>query len=538
MRGNRIDGLRQPMRCPGPHLLGVFLFWCLFAPGTTWAASEGPATARPGCPPILDRVQELRLGNGMLFLLLARHDLPTVAGRVRFRVGSVDCPAGRSGLAHMFEHMAFKGTDSIGTKDYARERIVEDSVSSVGSRLAEEVRRRDQADTTRISRLRAELNRLTERQESLSDPSEWPRLYDAYTYLYNAWTSVDFTEYTATLPANDLEVWMLMESERIQHPSMREFYREREVVMEERRQSTEDSPEGTAEELLGALAFTAHPYRLPTIGYMSEIETLTQDDALAFRKIYYVPGNATGVLVGDFDPAQAERMIRDYFGDIPPGPLPPEVGTVEPAQKGMRRGTVRQGTEREIMFAFPGVPPGGRNALVAELLSDVLTFDHTSRLTQRLEIQDKAVRSVSSGLGNYSRYPGLFEITATSQEGFTNEQVEALIWEELDRVVKEPVSARKLGEIQASHRKRYFRGLETNDGLADALIAAQTIYGDWRRSYEDVATIQKISPDEVTALAHDIFRKDKATVVYLEPEESPQAGGTGESLPDAKGGAR
>ena len=484
-------------------------------------------------------MEELRLDNGMCFLLLPRSDLPTVSGRIRFRVGNVDCPAGQSGLAHMFEHMAFKGTDSIGTHDYGRELLVQDSVSAAGTQLSREVRRRDQADTTRISRLRAELERLMQRQETVSDGNAFPQLYDGYTFDFNAWTSVDFTEYTASLPSNNLEVWMLMESERIQHPSMRGFYRERDVVMEERRQRSDDSPEGLAVELQGALAFAVHPYRLPTIGYMSEIETLTQVDAEAFRKIYYVPGNATGVLVGDFDPDQAKRMLRDYFGDIPAGPLPPEIGTVEPAPMGIRRGTIRKGTERRTMLAFPGVSPRGRKALVAELLSDVLTYDNTSRLTRRLEIQEKAVRSVSSSAnGGYYRYPGLFEIDAIPQEGFTNEQVEALIREELVRVVQEPVRAEKLAEIQASIRKRFYRGLETNNGLADALVSAQTVLGDWHRCYEDVATTQTITPEEVTALARELFSMDKATVVYLEPESARKADGSDVKSPDTGGGAR
>lgn len=254
-------------------------------------SSDNKAAKADFTPGVFQRVEEFRLDNGMLFLLLPRHDVPTVAGRIRFRVGNVDSPAGRSGVAHMFEHMAFQGTDAIGAGDPQQERAVEDSVRAVGLALSTELVKHDRADTARVHQLQAELGRLNERQAEVTVPNEFPRLYDQYTYNFNAWTSPDFTEYQTDVPANALEVWMLMESERIQHPSFRGFYRERDVVMEERHES-EDSPTDMAWELLGATVWQAHPYQLPVIGYMSDLQTLTLQDAEAFRSTYYVPGNA------------------------------------------------------------------------------------------------------------------------------------------------------------------------------------------------------------------------------------------------------
>jgi predicted Zn-dependent peptidase len=491
------------------------------------AAPAGAPSAVPSHPALFDRVEELRLDNGMLFLLLPRHDVPTVSGRIGFRVGNVDSPAGESGLAHMFEHMAFKGTDRIGTTDIRAERALEDSVSRAGTLLAAEVARRERADTATVSRLRSDLDRLLARQDEVTLPNEWPQLYDKYTFDFNAYTTPDVTVYTADLPSNNLEVWMLMESDRIRHPSMRGFYRERDVVMEERRERTEDSPEDAASDLFLSLAFTAHPYRHPVIGYMSELETLTQTEAEAFRRTFYVPGNATGVLVGDFDPVVAKREIEAYFGPMTPGPLPPEIPTVEPPQRGMRRGVLRAGTERQLFIGFHAPAPAAADAPVAWLLSDVLTRDDTSRLRKRLVIEEKVARSVGSSPDDgFQRYPGLFEIHAIPLPGVTNEKVEDLIWNELGKVAEQGVTLEKLDQIKSSHRKQSYRALERNGDLAQSLLENQMTFGDWRMSYKSLDRIDAVSPEQVKALARDLFRKDAATVVFLEPADSTgQEGG-------------
>jgi predicted Zn-dependent peptidase len=474
-----------------------------------------------GRPKIFDSVEEYRLDNGMLFLLLPRHEIPAISGRILFRVGTVDSPAGQSGIAHVFEHMAFKGTDRIGTREAAAEQVVQDSVARVGSLLAHEIGLRERGDTSEVGRLRGELERLTEKQMGLTVPGEYYKVYDRYSFNWNAWTSIDFTAYEADVPGNDLEVWMLMESERLKHPSLREFYRELDVIREERRQALEDNPQGMAWEQLCALSFLSHPYRLPVIGYMSDLETLTQEDAERFRAAYYVPGNGVAALVGDFDPVVAKTMIQSYFGDFKPGPLPSEVTTLEAEQKGMRRGVWRQGTERGLYIGFHTFAPSDRRSVMAGLLARILTQDNTSRLQHRLVVEEKMVRRVSADpSAGYARYPGLFVIEAQPLEQFTNEEIEVKIWEELDRLVREPVTEAKLREIKSSMRKESYRSLRTNESLANDLTRNQAIHGDWRHCYQYLDLVQAVTAEELTSLSRDLFRKDKTTVIFLEPEES------------------
>ncbi len=480
------------------------------------AQTQNQVFQKPG---VFDSVETHTLENGMRFLLLPRHDVPSISARILVRAGNVDNNVGQTGLAHMFEHMAFKGTDRIGTRDHAAELVVQKKVETAGLKLTAEVAKGYLADAATITRLRTELQELTEQQIALTEASEFSRLLETYTFDFNASTSKDFTDYHMELPANHIEAWMLLESERFQHPSFREFYREIEIVKEERRERTEDDPEGLADELLLSLAFTAHPYRFPTIGFMSDLDALNHEQAETFWKTYYVPSNAIGVIVGDFDPSEAKRMLDDYFGDIPAAPDPPPIATQEPQQRGIRRGTLRKGTERTLSIAFPGFHPASREASVARLLASVLSKDKTSRLDKRLDIDEQIVQSIwATANWGFLRYQGLFVIGATPLVSSNNEEVEGMIWEELERLQSEPTSDAELDQIREAYRKDYYYGLETNSSLAKELVYAQAIHGDWRESFKRFDSYSDISANEVTELAADLFQRDRASIVYLEPE--------------------
>ncbi len=470
-------------------------------------------------PPLFSQVEEYRLDNGMLFLLLPRHDVPMVSGAIYVKVGNVDNPPGATGLAHMFEHMAFKGTDRIGTRDIAAETAIGDSIVLAGRELTRRLRGGSDADSTRIAQLRSEIEGLEDRAAEYVIPMDFPRTYDGYTYDFNAYTNQDFTVYTATLPANNLEVWMLMESERLQNPVFREFYSELAVVKEERRQRADDNPETMSRERLKAMAFSRHPYRYPTIGYMDDLETLDPDQILAFWRDYYAPGNMVAALVGDFDPGEAGDLIERYFGDIPARPAPPNPDVDEPDQTESRRDVHRQGEERRLMMAFRGFDPNDPRCPAADLLSSALTRDQTSRLVQRLDLEEGVARRVtSSATGGYARYAGLFTITVDLMEGADNAQVEDLVWQELERLQAEPVTQAKLDEISASYRKGFIFQLQKNADLVGVLTGAQATQGDWRRSYQRFADYGQVTAEDVAELARELFVRDKVSVVYLEPE--------------------
>jgi len=498
----------------------VASIFCLQAHNASaWSSSPAENPISPDHPALFGQVQEFRLDNGMLFLLLPRHDVPMVSGFITVKVGNVDNPTGSTGLAHMFEHMAFKGTDRIGTRDAEGEKAVRDSIAVVGAELSGLLRNKAVADSASVAHLRSEIVRLGKREAEFLIPMEFPRSYDQYTYNFNAYTNQDFTAYYATLPANNLEVWMLMESERLQNPAFREFYAEVEVVKEERREHSDDSPEGMAAEALKSLAFGSHPYHYPTIGYMEDLETLDPQQIDAFWRKYYTPSNMVAALVGDFELDATKDLIRDYFGDIPPGPVPagPELSVPERGEA--RHVSHYQGAERRLLMAFPGFAPDDPRLPAAGLLSSVLARNKTSRLDRRLDLQEGVSRSIyCSATGGYQRYQGLFTITIDLMGDATNEQVEDLVWQELEKLQTEPVSQEKLDEIRASYRKGFIFQLEKNDDLVEMLATNQTSHGDWRWSYQRFNKSDEVTVDEITQLARELFVRENASVVYLEPK--------------------
>jgi len=490
--------------------------------------SQGPPLAEPSSsrePALFAAVEEFRLDNGMLFLLLPRHDVPTIAARTLVKVGNVDNPAGDSGLAHMFEHMAFKGTDVMGARDAAAEAALLDSIGALGDQLRLAAKAAN-ADSAQIQALHARITDLEGQAAGFVDPMAFFKLYERFTYDYNASTGQDFTIYETLLPANALEAWMLIESERLQHPVFREFYAELDVVKDERRMRRDDSPEGMAWELMQGLAFGEHPYRCPTIGYEEDLNALSPNLARDFYKTYYVPGNMVAALVGDFDPARARGLIRAYFGDIAPGPSPPLIPDLSLDGMAAQRDLHRQGEERQLLMAFPGLEPGSPKMAAAELLADVLARDRTSRLIHRLDIEMGVARDVSVYAdGGFKRARGLFVISVDLMPQHGNEEAEALVWEELRRLQEAPVAEAKLAEIRAAERKSFVFGLQENAAIAQRLVLAQAGRGDWRHIYRRVAAYEAVTPQDIRNLARELFVPERATIVYLEPEPAQTSPG-------------
>ena len=241
---------------------------------------------------IEDKVVEYKLDNGMKFLLMKRQKAPVFTGYLMFKVGGVDENVGNTGLAHLIEHMAFKGTDNIGTEDYEKEKHIIKKINAVGSELSLETAKGRMSDSIKIKELESRLKKLQVMHKQFVKNNEFFNLYESNGGVgMNAGTGNDFTMYYVSLPSNKLELWMLMESERIRNPVFREFYMERDVVKEERRLSTENKPFGKLYEEFLAASFIAHPYGNPVIGWMSDISTLTCEEAKRFYKQYYSPSN-------------------------------------------------------------------------------------------------------------------------------------------------------------------------------------------------------------------------------------------------------
>ena len=271
-----------------------------------------------GFEDIETQVQEHVLSNGMKFIILERHEAPVFSGYIYVNVGGVDEPTGNTGIAHVFEHMAFKGTTTLGTKNYQEEKTTMDEMDAVYDQLRNEWVKGDRADPEKLKQLEAEFDTLQEKGSQHSDGEEYSKLLEQEGAVgLNATTSADSTEYFYSLPSNRLELWMALESSRFLDPVMREFFKEKDVIKEERRGRVDSSPIGRLLEELKGVAFLAHPYGRPIIGHMSDINTTTRAEALAFFKQYYAPSNMVAAIVGDVQADLVMQMAEEYFGKNP-----------------------------------------------------------------------------------------------------------------------------------------------------------------------------------------------------------------------------
>ncbi|MDT8440316.1 MAG: pitrilysin family protein [Desulfuromonadales bacterium] len=492
-------------QCPALFLLALCLLLLPVAPALAIGLEE--------------KVVEHRLANGLQLLVVDRPETPVVTAYITIGVGAVHETSESRGVAHLLEHMLFKGTQTIGTTDYAREKPLLERIEAVGSEL-DRLRPDPKVDPARLADLEVELARLQAEHKQYVVKDEFSRIYGENGGVgYNAFTSKDLTTYLISLPANKLELWALVESDRMQNPVLREFYTEREVIREERRRSYETSPRGLLYETLIANAFTVHPYREPIIGWHSDIANLTIAETRDFLLRYYAPVNTVIALVGDVRPAEAIALVERYFGDIPAGTPVPPVVAVEPPQKVEKRVRVAFDAEPQLAVAFHKPTLPHRDDYVFDLLDQVLGQGRTSRLYRALVEEQRLATSVATYGAPGARYPNLFVINAVPRHPHTADEVEAAIFAELERLRLEPVSDAELRKARNRLVTDQLRYLRSNSGLARILTTYQSLLGDWRYLVSYQEQIDAVTAAEIMRAAQTYFRPTNRTVVVLDREE-------------------
>ncbi len=467
---------------------------------------------------IEDKVIEYKLDNGMKFLLMKRGSAPIFTGYLMFKVGSVDEDVGITGLAHLVEHMAFKGTDVIGTVSYEEEKPILEEINKIGAELSLENAKGRLADSVKINELDVKLEDLQNQHKEFVKNNEFFQIYDANGGVgTNAGTGKDVTSYYVSLPSNKLELWMLMESERIRNPVFREFYIERDVVAEERRLVTDNQPSGKLFEEFIATAFIAHPYGHPIVGWMSDIRTITVEDAVDFYQKYYSPANGVGVLVGDVEIEKTKKLLDKYFGSIANRGEPKPLKTIEPEQKGPRKTTVYFKAQPQILIGYhkPTLPE--YDDYVFDVIYSILSEGRTSRLYTSLVKEKKLVFGINTiqGLPG-ARYDNLFVFYAVPRYPNTNEDVEDAIYEEIERLKTEPVSEKELQKVRNRIDANFIRGLDSNQGLASMLAFFEVVANDWKYILRQREIFKKVTPEDIMRVAKKYFINDNKIVAYLE----------------------
>jgi predicted Zn-dependent peptidase len=463
------------------------------------------------------RVVERTLDNGLRVLIVKRSAVPTVSFNLTVRVGSVDEPGGQSGLAHLFEHLAFKGTETIGTSDFAREQPLLEELD----RLEAERQRARNApgggDGERAAEWHRRFDDAQARARSVVVPNEYGALYDRHGAVgFNASTGVDLTRYTVSLPANRLPLWMALESDRFRRPVFREFYPERDVVLEERRMRVENNPVGKLYEALFAAAFAAHPYRVPTIGWSSEVTALSAPEARDFFASHYGPGNSVVAIVGDVDVDDALKRVSDAFGAIPSRPAPVPSATREPPQEGERRIEVEYDAQPQLVVAYhrPGIDDP--DDPVFDVIESLLSSGRRSRLyTELVSARQVAVAASASAGEPGARYPSLFVLDAVPRAPHTLDDVESALLEQIERLQREPVSDRELARVVNRLDADLVRSLQSNAGLASQLTYFQSVAGDWRYVLTIRDRVAAVTPKDVQRVAATWFVKSNRTVARL-----------------------
>ncbi len=469
------------------------------------------------------KVTEFTLGNGLHFIVAERHDAPVVSFHTYVNAGSIDDPEGRTGLAHMFEHMAFKGTQAIGTRNWPAERKALDAVEAAYDRLDAERAKGAKVDPARLKKLAADLQAAEDGAGSYVIPNEYPRIIEENGGNgLNAGTGEDSTNYFYSLPSNRIELWFLLESQRFLQPVFREFYKERDVVREERRMRVESSPEGKLVESLLATAFTAHPYREPTAGWASDIESLRVEDARRFFQKYYVPRNMTIAIVGDVNPAQAKSLAERYFGRLPAAPLPRPEFTLEPPQWGERRVAVETPAQPFVAVAYKRPAQTEPDDPVFDVLSGILASGRTGMLYKEL-VRDKrsAMVAQSAPVFPSGEYESLFLFFLMPNQGHTLEELEAGTYSIIERLKTEKVDQATLDRVKTKVRASLIRQLDSNSGLASQLTWYQANYGNWRKLFTSIDDIDRVTADDVQRVVRKYFVPAARTVAFTQPPASP-----------------
>jgi len=498
---NRLRGAARPW------ILGKLLFLGLLL----LCASGGSAFS------LEERVKEFTLDNGMKVLFLERRQSPTMALYIRFRVGAADENIGMTGTAHLLEHMLFKGTKTLGTKDFAEEQKILARMDSVSMSLDAEKSKGEKANPEYLKYLQESMKSLQEEHKKFVIKDEIERVYSQSGGVgFNAMTGADTTTYVVSLPSNRLELWARVESDRLLNPVLREFYSERDVVLEERRRSIESQPERILLENFLAVSFVAHPYGRPIIGWPSDVQSLDREATERFFRTHYSPANTVLTVVGDVRPEEALPVLKKYFERIPRQVLPPPLRTAEPDQPGERRLEVVADANPQLIIGFHKPNPPHPDDSAIEIIEGLLSSGRTSRFYRRLVEEEKIAAEVSAANGwPGERSPNLFVIFAAPRHPHTAGELEKAILEELERLKREPVSAEELGKIKNQIQTGFLRQLNSNTKLAYWLSYGQSLFGDWRYLVRRLEGYEKVTPEDVRRAAEKYFTARNRTVATL-----------------------
>ncbi len=478
---------------------------------------------RPYVERLRSNVSEFTLENGAHFIVLERHDAPVVSFVTYADVGGVDEPEGQTGVAHYLEHLAFKGTETLGTKDYAAEKVLFRQLDRKFNQI-KRIKALGKTDT--LVRLESEFDDIKAEASKLVRRNELGQVIEREGGVgLNAATSADSTTYFYSLPANKLELWMYLESERFRDPVFREFYEEKDVILEERRMRFDNDPVSQLFEAMKNEAFQVHPYGQPLIGHVEDIRNVSRQDVQRFFNTHYGPDNLTFAIVGDVDTEQVRQYAQSYFGNYQrkasdrPVSIPPE-----PQQTAERSIELRAPAQPWYVEAYhiPGM--GEADYITYSVLGDILSNGRTSRLYRNL-VEQEQVALAAQGLTGYpgDKYPNLMVFYALVAPGRTLEETKTSLHNQLQQIAEQPPEVAELDRVKRQLKASVLRSLESNQGMGQVLTEYHAKTGDWQNLIRDLEAIARLTPADIQRVAKSALRPDNRTVARLLPDETAQS---------------
>jgi predicted Zn-dependent peptidase len=460
------------------------------------------------------------LPNGLTLIICGRPDAPVFSYDTLIDAGDVNDPTGDSGLAHMFEHLAFKGTTEIGTKDYPAEKVALEKVEAANDAYEAEYLKPVGRDEKKVEDLKKAFLDAQAEAEKYVVPNQFTEVAEANgAHDLNAETGLDDTQYFWSMPENRLELWAWMESSRLADVVPREFYKERDVVMEERRMRVDSDPVGNLIEQFVATAYVAHNYGRSSIGWPSEVSQITATEAMAFHKKYYAGGNVVVAVVGDVDAKTAMPILEKYFSRVPAGPKPEDMTTIEPKQLGEKSVVIREQAQPFYIEGYHRPSIHDPDDDVYDAISDIMSNGRVSRLYRSL-VEQQQIAAEAEGFSPFpgEKYPSLFAFYAVPVPGHTPAEMREAIHKEIEKLKTTDVTDAELQMYKTRTRADLLRGLADNQGLANSLAAYQTRYGDWRELFLQLDRVDKVTKADIRRVANQIFVPSNRTSAEIDTE--------------------
>ncbi|MCB0309798.1 MAG: insulinase family protein [Bdellovibrionales bacterium] len=485
-----------------------FVFWLI-----TFCVSRevlaDPRTPQEAFDRLEQQVRSFRLNNGLRVFMYRRGIAPVFSGVVSVRVGGVDEQRGQTGISHMFEHMAFKGTKEIGTRDFAREKVLLDELEALKQKEAN----RKELTTQESGRQQEILGML----QGLWDQSAYSKMYEKRGAVgLNASTSSELTNFFVSLPRTQFEFWCWMESERLLEPIMRQFYKERDVVLEELLMRVDNNPNGRLYQDLFGTAFFSHPYRNPVIGYKDDVSRLTASMADNFRRKYYVPSNMAIGLVGDVDPERDIEIVRKYFERLPARPAPQRPSFIEEAQNGERQVIVRKDASPLLYIGYHKQQYPHPDGAALDVLLSVLADGRTSWLDKQLVQKQQVATSVGAFSGPGEMFPDLAVFYLEPKIGHSTLEVKKAYDHVIERFLQVGPSEKEVEKVKRRTTRSFLDQLDSNLSLARDFTSSALIFDDWRASLQYYDQLVKVNRNDVHRVARQYLTNDNRTVARLE----------------------